>query len=647
MTNHSEQLSSTPNPTSTKQEEIYERPVTPFHHSASLTNKHSEELSKRGITADFALKSGVRSAADNELRVLNFQASLPISERSKGLQGLCFPYVDLDTNAEAAWRIKPDTKLVLGDGSSPKYLSRIGDKPRPYYPHNTKLEFKANVKINVIITEGEYKSLSVAENIIPIASRPTCVIGLQGVNGGWHRDKTTVQMPDGTKETRKEGHPHLIDDLLEWEWRKRVVYIVFDSDVGTKNHASEFKRNHCSGAMGAEFTLSQLLKAQGADVRIVEIPHVIGQDKVGIDDYIVRYGKHQALRLIYNNFVSERDADKVLQLGDPTAWTFMTAKNLVAAKPNKPPFAIDKLLPIGGVMVIAAAPKIGKSAIALNAAHAIATGGRFLDIFPVQKGRAAYIQTEIPAWSMAERLTKMGDIPDDLIVLTPPRMALNYWEDDGYNKRRETGNRVQTSNLVRALQDQAVSLVIFDPYRHFSSLNENNVDHVTHMFEIYRGIAIALQAGVIIVHHHRKIQRANVKYEGAEDMSGSGAFFGEPDSILSIYRNIDSSGNSRFKMVFDTRHAEPLEPYELYRQGGDNCMLWKAEPWVDLTKTHVKLPTIEKIFEYVESNGPVHYQKIIDACGCTKSTLYRHLEELQKTHRVVQKGNLYEVNFGD
>jgi hypothetical protein len=37
------------------------------------------------------LASGVRSAADNELRNLNFQASLPHEERKKGLQGICLP----------------------------------------------------------------------------------------------------------------------------------------------------------------------------------------------------------------------------------------------------------------------------------------------------------------------------------------------------------------------------------------------------------------------------------------------------------------------------------------------------------------------------------------------------------------------------
>jgi hypothetical protein len=31
-------------------------------------------------------------------------------------------------------------------------------------------------------------------------------------------------------------------------------------------------------------------------------------------------------------------------------------------------------------------------------------------------------------------------------------------------------------------------------------------------------------------------------------------------------------------MVFDLRHAETPEPMELFRMGGENSMLWTAEP---------------------------------------------------------------------
>jgi hypothetical protein len=90
----------------------------------------------------------VQAAADNELRELNFQASLPHEEQLKGFQGIGFPYGDLELNAEASWRIKPDTTFTMSDGSHPKYLSRIGDQPRAFFRRTTTLELPSDPKIH-------------------------------------------------------------------------------------------------------------------------------------------------------------------------------------------------------------------------------------------------------------------------------------------------------------------------------------------------------------------------------------------------------------------------------------------------------------------------------------------------------------------
>ncbi len=159
------------------------RIVSAFKFPPSLSTKHEEELRKRAISKEFALASGIRTAADNELRELNFQASLPCEERSKGLQGICFPYVDLELNAEAAWRIKPDTTFTMSDGSHPKYLSRLGDKPRAFFPHTTTLEMLSDPKVNIVLTEGEYKALAIAEALQKAEhKRKFTGIGLQKVN---------------------------------------------------------------------------------------------------------------------------------------------------------------------------------------------------------------------------------------------------------------------------------------------------------------------------------------------------------------------------------------------------------------------------------------------------------------------------------
>lgn len=620
--------------------------MSPFRFSPSLIPRHEEELKKRGISKEFALASSVRTAADNELRELNFQASLPTDERSKGLQGICFAYVDLQTNAEASWRLKPDTPFIMGDGSPAKYLSRLGDKVRPYFPHTTTLEMLSDSKVNIVLTEGEFKTLSIAEALQKAETkRKIGVIGLQGVNGGWHRDKTIVPTSDGGHEKKPIGPPHLIDGLQEIEWKKRTVYICFDSDVGSKKHASAFKQSKYSGAWGAEFTLAELLRAQGAEVRIVEIPDNDNGEKVGADDYIARHGHFAFLKLLWNNWTAQRNVDKALYRPNPEAIVFVEARELVKIKPARPVFIIDRLLPEGGTMIVAAAPKVGKSGIALNAAKAVATGEDFLGCFKVRQGRCVYIQTEIPAWAMAERLKLMGDLPEGMLIHTPGKFKLNLWEEDGYQKKRETGNRERVAGLIEALRAQAASLVIFDPLRHFHSLNELNVDHVAHLFEIFRAIGRAVPCGVMIVHHHRKTARSQVEYEGAEDMSGSGALFGEADSILSIYRKVRKSDDTRrYKMVFDLRHAETPEPMELFRMGGDNAMLWTADQWAD-TSSDTTDDAMEKILRLLSRNSMNGYpvSTIESETGLSKSCVYGKLSSLVHHGKAKKIGNVYFI----
>lgn len=159
------------------------RIVSTFKLPPSLSTKHEEELHKRAISKEFALGSGIRTAADNELSELNFQASLPCEERSKGLQGICFPYVDLELNAEAAWRIKPDTTFTMSDGSHPKYLSRIGDKLRAFFPQKGVRSFSMCIRRSLFL--GTFISLKMIEPqrpLRPSRSRRT-LRGLRGLCG--------------------------------------------------------------------------------------------------------------------------------------------------------------------------------------------------------------------------------------------------------------------------------------------------------------------------------------------------------------------------------------------------------------------------------------------------------------------------------
>ncbi|MDA2934043.1 AAA family ATPase [Acidobacteria bacterium AH-259-D05] len=609
----------------------------------SLESHHIELLAKRGISEEFALQSHVRTLMDNEARSLGFISSIPADQRKKGLQGVGFEYVNPLNGQATTWRLRPDTKFTL-NAKEAKYLSRKGDPVRVFYPHTTTSEQLENSKVPLVITEAELKAVSIAENLAKI-NKTFAVIGLAGVNGGWGRQKDMVFCPDGTHQKKSRGPARLIPDLADIEWKKRPVFLVFDSDVGTAKHASLFKRSKYQGAMGAEHILAELLRARGADVRIVVIPDPGDGSKFGADDYIAQNGSYEFYKLLVNNWVAKRNPDEILRKPQPETFKFEDARELIATKLDRPVFIIDRLVPIGGTAIIAAAPKLGKSGIALNAAKSVCEGSEFLGLFPTTKGKTAYIQTEIPKWAMAERLKLMGELPEGMLIYTPNRLHLNFFEDQGY-KRTETGNREKAGALVEALKSHAISLAIFDPLTHFHTLNENNPEHMTHLFEVFRAIARAVPCGVLIVHHHRKTARSQVSYEGMEDMRASMVLGAEPDSVLSLYAKERSDGTRKFKLKFEIRHGEQPGALELLRYGGENAMLWKAVPWDDSMAATRSLQDHRDIL-FALDKGPMTASKIVAATDKPKTTIYRRLNELEEAGEVAKNGNLYYVAGGN
>ena len=80
---------------------------------------------------------------------------------------------------------------------------------------------------------------------------------------------------------------------------------------------------------------------------------------------------------------------------------------------------IDDLLPVGGVVMLSAKPKMGKSFLAIQLALSVASGGEFLG-FQAQKHEVLYIDLETSQRSMKDRISMMtADAPKGLYLMTP------------------------------------------------------------------------------------------------------------------------------------------------------------------------------------------------------------------------------------
>lgn len=410
--------------------------------------------------------------------------------------------------------------------------------------------------------------------------------------------------------------------------------------MGTKIHASAFKQNKRAGAWGAEYTLAQLLRAKGAEVRIVVLPAKLDGTKYGIDDLIAERGTHEVLKLIYNNWVVERDPDEALYHQTRGTIRIESTPELFRTAPARPVQVISKILPEGCVALLAGPAGIGKSFIALNACQAVATGGQFLDLLQAEKGKALYLQCEMPRWALAERIKNLGPISDNLLICSPGvSLPLNYWEPDGFNKRRETGNREAVMTLLDQIRAHSPKLVCFDALKDFTSVSTVDPDAAKNVFQIFRMFAQAARCGVLLLHHHRKTGGRDGKYEGQDDMVGSFQLSAEADTIMSLYAHTRSDGTRRYKLMFSKlRHAAPMEPVEIERLSGNESLSWTAVPWEDHTKT--KVSDEDKVIRALERGG-CEYKEVCERSRISKSTFYRVFGQLEKKGLVRRSGNVY------
>lgn len=139
-----------------------------------------------------------------------------------------------------------------------RYVQEPGTSPVAYYPQNYIgwADLCKNPDEPLIITEGELKAAKACKEGFP-------TLGLGGVYN-WRSTRLGIEW---------------LDSLNPIEWRRRHVYLCFDSD---------YKTNPMVCAALRDFAAE--LQRRGSFVYLVALPQLPGLEKVGLDDFLVHAG---------------------------------------------------------------------------------------------------------------------------------------------------------------------------------------------------------------------------------------------------------------------------------------------------------------------------------------------------------------------
>jgi hypothetical protein len=235
-----------------------------------LLSEHFRHLTEgSGINVDVIRERGYRSLlGKSELEKLGFTSA------QQRAPGILIPLRSVDGN-EAGCQFRPDHPRT-NRGKPVKYESPAGSSNRVDCPPRCH-EMLGNPQVPLWITEGSKKADA-------LASHEACAISVTGV---W-----------GFKGKNQYGG---ITFLTDWDYialKGRKVYLAFDSDIVTKEPVRKALEH-----------IGEHLRRKGASVHIIQLPQLEGQNKTGIDDYLLRYSIEDAERLV-GEFKLEQPEDK-------------------------------------------------------------------------------------------------------------------------------------------------------------------------------------------------------------------------------------------------------------------------------------------------------------------------------------------------
>jgi putative DNA primase/helicase len=218
-----------------------------------------------------------------------------------------------------------------------------------------------------------------------------------------------------------------------------------------------------------------------------------------------------------------------------------------------------RVLTPSGMLVFGGAPKVGKSDFLLSWLVHMAAGVEFLSFKPKDPLRVFYLQAEIQYHYLRERIRQINLPPEvitdahDNMVITPQlKLILN-----------EAGIVTVTALITKHFPD-GLDIIVIDPIRNVfdggeagASENDNNAmlfflrDRVEELRD-----AVDPNAGIILVHHTKKLSKKQVDEDPFQALSGAGSLRGYYSSGMILFRPDEAQPERR--LITELRNGPAL-----------------------------------------------------------------------------------------
>ncbi len=253
---------------------------------------------------------------------------------------------------------------------------------------------------------------------------------------------------------------------------------------------------------------------------------------------------------------------------DMPAFTFGAL--LDDASPMPADIVAPRLLTPGGLLVLGGAPKVGKSDFLICFLAHMAAGVAFLGFTPPRPLRIFYLQAEIQYHYLRERLQAIRLDPaviaaarDNLVVTPKLRLLLD-----------ERGVALAVDAIKSHFPDDPPDIICIDPIRNVfdggpDGGGEN--DNSAMMFFLQQRVeqlrdAVAPDAGLILAHHTKKLNKKQVAEDPFQALSGASALRGFYTSGIIMYRPEEDMPAR--KLEIELRNGPAIGPMLVDKRSG-------------------------------------------------------------------------------
>lgn len=312
--------------------------------------------------------------------------------------------------------------------------------------------------------------------------------------------------------------------------------------------------NDAAGRHYAEMVRKALVRAGASSISIVVIP----------DGKPEKWDAADAVTEDGTDIMALLQASRSME--STTPYKAYSIESLLNDPAPMPADLISKrLLTPGGLLVIGGAPKVGKSDFVLSLLVHMAAGEPFLGFEPSKPLRILYLQAEIQKPYLIERLRKMR-LPEQLInrsygnLFITPQMKLLL---------NESGLEVVMQMIADSFGSRPPEIIVIDPIRNLfdggpddNGLGEN--DNNAMLFFLQQRVErirdeVNPDAGMILIHHTRKLGKNQFKEDPFQALSGASALRGYYSSGLLIFRP-DETIRAR-QLFFELRNGPGIDPF--------------------------------------------------------------------------------------